>query len=177
VTAGIDGAAFTVMAWVNRGTVKGDNMVFGTNLGSNPDLYIGFRGAICGVGFLDTNASSGPVFAPFAWHHLAVRYDGTSNQDIFVDGVLVASDGGHAPYSSLGNGQHLFVGRAYSGVMAFAGAIDDARLFQQALRDDQIAAIAADRPISIHFRPGGSCLVCTSAAGFEETVRWRLIPW
>jgi Concanavalin A-like lectin/glucanases superfamily len=147
VTAGIDGAAFTVMAWVNRGTVKGDNMVFGTNLGNNPDLYIGFRGAICDVAFLDTNESSGPVFPPFAWHHWAVRYDGTSNQDIFIDGVLVASGGGHNPYDSLRNGQHLFVGRARNGSMAFAGALDDVRLFQQALRNDQIAAIAADLPI------------------------------
>jgi hypothetical protein len=36
---------------------------------------------------------------------------------------------------------------ARNGPMAFAGALDDVRLFQQALRNDQIAAIAADLPI------------------------------
>jgi hypothetical protein len=142
-TAGIAGSAFTVTAWLYRGTVKNDNMVFGTNIGGAGDLHLGFRGAACYVGFWG-NDSSGPVFSLFSWHHWAVRYDGTSNQDIFVDGVLVNSSGGHGSYSGT---NELFVGRTFGNSGAFSGAIDDARLFQVALRDDQIAAIAADMTI------------------------------
>jgi len=142
-TAGIANSAFTVMAWLYRGTVKNDNMVFGTNLNGAGDLHLGFRGAACYVGFWG-NDSSGPVFPCYQWHHWAVRYNGTSNQDIFVDGVLVHSEGGHSPY---GGFNELFVGRTFGNSGAFSGAIDDARLFQVALRNDQIAAIAADLPI------------------------------
>jgi hypothetical protein len=143
-TMGIDGAAFTVMAWLNRGTLKGDNMVFGTNLNGGGDLHLGFRGPVCYVGFWG-NDSSGPFFAPFAWHHWAVRYDDTKRtQDIFVDGVLVNSDGGHNAYSGT---NELFVGRTFGNNGAYGGAIDDARLFKAALRDDQILAIAQDKAI------------------------------
>jgi hypothetical protein len=144
-TAGI-GGAFTAMAFLYRGSVKNDNMVFGTaapNSDGSGSLHLGFRGAACYVGFWG-NDSSGPVVSCLQWHHWAVRYDGTSNQDIFIDGVLVHSEGGHGPY---GNSPELLIGRTVGNNGAFSGAIDDARLFQQALRNDQIAAIASDNPI------------------------------
>jgi hypothetical protein len=143
-TAGIATGPFTALAWVYRGSAKGDNMLFGTNLNGAGDLHLGFRNAFFHCGFWG-NDSEGPVVPLFQWHHWALRYDDSlQTQDMFVDGVLVSSSGGHGPY---GGTNELFIGITYGNGGAYSGAIDDARLFQVALRNDQIAAIAADQVI------------------------------
>ena len=107
---GIDGNPFTAMAFLNRATVKGDNMVFGTEAGVTNDLHLGFRNKVSYVGFWG-NDSAGAVVGTFQWHHWAVRYDPAiegGSQDVFIDGVLVAQDSPHMPYA--GTGETLKIG-------------------------------------------------------------------
>ena len=147
-TVGIDGGAFTVVAWINRASYKQDNMVFGTTNNNAPDLHLGFRKGWAYVGFWgnDSGAYSANLLGVNEWHHWAVRYDGTSKQEIFIDGVMINSDPGHGPYS--GSGVDLIVGHTYGNNGAFAGAIEHPRVYGGvALRDDQLAADANDNPI------------------------------
>jgi hypothetical protein len=150
-TVGIDGGPFTVVAWINRATFKQDNMVFGTSnsTGSSgkADLHLGFRKgwAYCGFWGNDSGAYVANIVGISEWHHFAVRYDGTSNQDIFIDGVLINSDPGHGAYGATGE---LIIGHTYGNRGAFSGAIEHPRVYGGvALRDDQIAADANDNPI------------------------------
>lgn len=159
---GIYQGTFTVMAWVNRTSPKLDQMVFGTIVqapcagNDQTMLHLGFRGRDTYMGFWGNDSSAPGTPAPRQWHHVAWRYSTvTTNQDIFIDGVLANSDSGHAPFS---HDQFLMIGRyvnyaggatcssgANSG--AFAGAIEYPRIFNVSLRNDQIAAAAADQPI------------------------------
>jgi hypothetical protein len=145
LTVGITGNDFTVMAWVNREILKGDNMVFGTgsdgpNTGS---LHIGFRGTSVYMGFWG-NDSNTPGIKRGEWHHMAWRYTvASSTQDIFIDGVLKHSEGGHSPYAQA---RTLLVGRTSYNSGAFCGSISDARVYTVALADADIAAVAANPP-------------------------------
>jgi hypothetical protein len=152
-TLGINPGPFTVCSWVNRDDFAStpydrDHMVFGTT--DNPTLHLGFRENNIQYGFW-ANDSIGVAKSPPAheWHHVAWRYDETGNQDILVDGVLVNSSPGHFPYSQneiLIVGAALqYDGNAKSGI--FGGALDSAQVFNVALRDDQVLAIAKDMPI------------------------------
>jgi hypothetical protein len=149
-TLGLDNKAFTVMAFVNRATIRGDNFVFGTDQGNSFSLHLGFRDKVTYMAFWG-NDSAGPIVGAFQWHHLAQRFDptvGGGSQDIFLDGVLVAHSPGHKGF--VGDGTtSLKVGRGHDPTGgAFAGAIEDARVFAGvALRDDQILAAATDQAI------------------------------
>jgi hypothetical protein len=145
-TVGIDGGAFTVMAWINRFSFKGDHMVFGTMNNGAPDLHLGFRKSQAYCGFWGNDSGALANIGIYEWHHFAVRYDGTSKQEIFLDGSLVSSDSGHAAYS--GSGVDLVVGHTFGNGGAFCGAIEHPRVYGKvALRNDQIAADAQDLPI------------------------------
>jgi hypothetical protein len=145
-TVGIDGGPFTVMAWINRHSSKNDNMVFGTMNNGAPDLHLGFRKAQVQCGFWNNDSGAYAAVGIYEWHHWAIRYDGASKQDIFIDGVMINSDPGHAPYA--GSGVNLTIGHTFGNGGAFCGAIEHPRVFgSQALRDDQIAADAADMSI------------------------------
>jgi hypothetical protein len=145
-TVGIDAGPFTVMAWINRHSFKSDNMVFGTMNNGAPDLHLGFRKSTAYCGFWGNDSGAYAPVGIYEWHHWAVRYDGTSNQDIFIDGVLINSDPGHGPY--MGSGVDLIIGHTFGNGGAFCGAIEHPRVYGGvALRNDQIAADAQDMPI------------------------------
>lgn len=144
---GIAFSDFTTMAWVNRDVLKGDNMVFGTgsdegvNVGS---LHLGFRGIQAYMGFWGNDSHTNDSFKAHEWHHLAWRYSqDTGNQDIFIDGVLKNSSANHGAFGST---RILLVGRTSYNSGAFCGSIADARVYNVALTDADIAAIAATPP-------------------------------
>jgi hypothetical protein len=153
---GIDTGPFTVCSWVNRdtfsttaGTYDRDHMVFGTT--DVPTLHLGFREANVQYGFWNNDSLAQSASPPAGeWHHVAWRYDDTTgSQDVLVDGVSVHSVQGLRPY---GQNQILIVGAAlqYDGNAKsgkFGGALDSPQVFNVALRDDQVLAIAKDMPI------------------------------
>jgi hypothetical protein len=150
---GLDNQSFTVMAWVNRTCYKEDNMVFGSGAGSGSYLHLGFRRGEAYFGVWNGNDSSayvGNIVGIYEWHHWAERYDADAKtQSIFIDGAQVYSEPGD-PF--LGFQTNLTVGGnygyAFAGAGCFAGSIEHPRVFGgQALRNDQIAADAADMPI------------------------------
>jgi hypothetical protein len=147
LTLGITQNDFTVAAWISRDVLKGDNMVFGTgsddstNTGS---LHLGFRGTDVYMGFWgnDSNVASG--FKSHEWHHMAWRYKiDTGSQDIFIDGVLKHSSAGHNAYAQA---RILLCGRTSYNSGAFCGSISDWRVYNTALADADISALAATPP-------------------------------
>jgi hypothetical protein len=143
---GITQNDFTVAAWVNRDIGKGDNMVFGTGSDDNTSggsLHLGFRGLDVYMGFWG-NDSNTPGIKIHEWHHMAWRYTlDSGNQDIFIDGVLKNSSPSHGGYSQA---RILLIGRTSYNAGAFCGSISDARVYNMALADADIAALAATPP-------------------------------
>ena len=147
-SVGIDSGPFTVMAWVNRFSFKGDHMVFGTMNNAAPDLHLGFRKSQAYSGFWGNDSGVIVHIGIYEWHHFAVSHDGKSPgvQAIYIDGVPVSKEANHNPY--VGSGVDLTIGHTFGNGGAFCGAIEHPRVYGGvALMDDQIAADAADLPI------------------------------
>jgi len=80
---------------------------------------------------------------PSVWHHLAARWDGTT-QDILIDGAVVAtevSDDDAWDDNTVNIGADIENG-ALAG--PFAGIIDEVRLYDYSLADDEIALLVAE---------------------------------
>jgi hypothetical protein len=144
--------SFTMMAWVNRSNLRhGDQMVFGTTgfRDTGYALHLGFRNYDTHFGTWtgDSDAIMMPTPAANAWHHMVWRYTAsTKTQDIILDGVL-ANTATNPPFEAAD--QIFLIGAAFpiGDNGAFAGLIEYPRVFNVALRDDQVAAAAKDQPI------------------------------
>ncbi|HOW73949.1 MAG TPA: right-handed parallel beta-helix repeat-containing protein [Phycisphaerae bacterium] len=71
------------------------------------------------------------------WHHLAMSYDGKTLK-VYLDGRLVASKGVNRKRSA--GTTSLVIGRRQDGYVTFKGIIDEVRLYNRALPDDEIRA-------------------------------------
>ncbi len=140
----IQNGPFTVMAWVKRGNLYGDNMVFGTGDDGTDagSLHMGFRYGHVYMGFWGNDSHGGGVLRN-EWHHVAWRFDGSTTQDIFVDGELVSTDPGRSIYN---DDRQLLVGRTTYNNGAYFGSLADVRVYNDKLSDADIAAIAASLP-------------------------------
>jgi len=78
-----------------------------------------------------------------AFHHVAVRYDGTI-KSIFLDGANV---GDSQPFPGISfDSSSIFIGEDVDNdapIAPFVGRIDDARLYNRALADAEIATLAS----------------------------------
>ena len=77
------------------------------------------------------------------WFHLAATYDGTTTK-LFIDGVLNAS--GSGPAAIVSNNLPLGIGAESTLVSPLSGNIDDARIYNRALSEGEIAALASTTP-------------------------------
>ncbi len=153
-TLGIYNGSFTAMAWVNRTSIKSDNMVFGTNggpCGIRRLLHLGFRGRDTYMGFWGNDSAAAGVPPALSWHHVAWRYDGVKQtQTIFIDGAVANSDNNHKPYDQ----EFVVIIGRYVALQgsncnstdsgAYAGALEYPRIFNVPLSDNQIKNAAND---------------------------------
>lgn len=93
------------------------------------------------------NAGGISVFTPLsysdgAFHHFAIRKSGTSSQ-IFIDGTEIAE--GNAAAGNFSGLTEFVIGQnsANSATRFFVGSLDDIRVYDSAIPDAEIAAIAA----------------------------------
>jgi hypothetical protein len=161
---------YTVMAWVNLDDQSGDHMVFGTPPPNAPgsgnasagSLHLGFRGASVyygwwGAGVLRDSSYPQYIGQIGEWHHIAWRFTGSASpgyQDIFQDGLLynrfrtplyyggILPENNNVPNVPV----NLLIGRTVANNGAYSGSLSDVRVYNVALSDDDIAAIAASPP-------------------------------
>lgn len=73
------------------------------------------------------------------WHHIVATKNGTSRIDLYVDGKLNASDTSLAATGTLANNQVLRLGDDDADATnAFAGNIDEVKIYRQALNETQV---------------------------------------
>jgi hypothetical protein len=145
---------FTVATWVNwseLGTNWQRIFDFGTGMTVNmfltPSTGGNIRFAITtgGSGGESRLNSSAPL--PNGWHHVAVTIDSTSmTMALYLDGEIVASGSTQLTPSDLGQTTNNWLGRSqYDTDDYFAGSLDDFRIYNIALSEEQIRYIAGDR--------------------------------
>ncbi|MEM7754551.1 MAG: LamG domain-containing protein [Planctomycetota bacterium] len=109
----------------------------------------------------------GPIAAS-GWSHVAVTQDGDAGtRALYVDGVEVAT-GVAAAADGAGP---LWIGAAYPSGEAFAGNIDDVRVWDRAIGVDEVAELAT--PTAYHVRTTGS----NGLAGTSPATAWRTIEY
>lgn len=147
---------YTAMAWVKFNNQNGDNMVFGQGTGNR--VHLGSRGDEYWSGHWGDDINSGGAFGPELntdianWHHVAWTNANDGTQEIFVDGVSVAS-GGSPSLGQFIPGNDLLIGTSGNGG-SFNGLLDEVKIFDTLLTPAEIVAASSVVP-----EPSGCVLV------------------
>ena len=76
------------------------------------------------------------------WHHVGFVWD-RSRRHLYADGVEVAVDAGAInPLASSDGGMFIGAGKSLDASGCFSGLIDDVRIYDQALDDEEVEALA-----------------------------------
>ena len=175
---------FTAAAWINIGAFDGgDESVFGQlGGGLNNALHLVIRSQKPYMGFFGNDTGGATTLSTNTWFHIAWRYtQATGEQAIYVNGTLDTSTTGHAPLQGT---SAVLIGRWGSGGY-LTGMIDDARIYNRALTNSEIASIASGNlgaglvpsgvaaSLSGTYKTG-AFLVDINADGVKETVSFVL---
>lgn len=86
---------------------------------------------------------SGTVITNLQWHHVGVVYDVDSlHRRLYVDGILSAEDTTVVAGLPSDGGLHIGAGRDLDPASFFLGMIDDVRIYNVALSDEKVEALA-----------------------------------
>ncbi len=141
-------ADFSMAYWVHTSaTSRMHALSLGDSVGSNVDFD--FNDATYGLGvYWNGNGALGiwPATIPIGaltdgtWHHLVLRRVG-AQVSLYVDGALTGS----ATYLGvIGEPSLLRIGRGSYVTLGWRGVIDDVRIYDRALGDDEIMALSTD---------------------------------
>ena len=171
------GGVYTAMAWVNWngttsvGGAQGDHVVFGAEdgPGNNSMLHHGIRdesdGSHAHYGGWGNDLNNGGIVTPGEWTHLTFQFDGT-DKVIYINGVeTIRGAGGPLASEALnviigGHGRDA----ADPAGMSFNGAIDEVKIFDEALTVEMIQAAMIPTGGA-----GGSGLKVTEISVDQET--------
>ncbi len=128
----LNGTSFTIEFWARRSAFAAVQMILSQGQAAAfAGLEIGFQSDDRFVFSFEETGADSPLVTPDTTtdsegHHWAVRYDGLDrSRTIYRDGIAIASDIAHAPFSAAGA---LRIGRGLGGD-CFAGDLDDVRIW------------------------------------------------
>lgn len=161
----LNGDIFTLSYWVKPTTNQGNaGLERLTSRGGDAfETAIGDRNAVGGAPDLTLSYFQGAWISTETqvalnlWSHVTWRNLGTGPEDmeLFVDGVSVFIGPGVPPVPE---GSLLNIGTRHNNVEGFEGLIDDVRLYDNALSDEEIAALA------VIPEPASTCLLLFGVA-------------
>ncbi len=140
----ISGSDFTISTWVNLAASGVDQTVLSHGVaGANTELVMGFDASDhLFVSFGGSTLTCPGTFSSGNWYNIAVGYDAASNvRTLFVNGIAVVSDSPDEDFLGAGVidiGVDSFTSSDY-----FNGKIDDLRIYDQRLTNEQIEDIAS----------------------------------
>jgi RHS repeat-associated protein len=148
-------ASYTVAAWARITDISANRTIVSKDGSSTSGFFLNYVAADNKWAFSRVSAdneSATPVratsnVAPTVgkWTHLAGVYDtATAKMKLYVNGVLQTTTAATGGWNASGN---YVVGRAKwagANANAFAGSIDDVRIYGSALTDTQVANLAGD---------------------------------
>jgi len=146
----------TVSAWVNRGADANWNMIISREIKDGPSEYFGLavvkNKALFSVdsdGAHYKNIKSMDDMPVGEWVHLAGSYDNASFK-LYVNGRLAKSESYSVPFKYQDENPIIIGGNTNSKgrtwVDCFHGQIDEVRLYNRALNEQEVSALAADQP-------------------------------
>jgi hypothetical protein len=142
-------SSFTVAAWVNNPEIAESECILSWAGRGGPDAttaQFGYGtqrefGAVGHWGFADMGFRGAPPQAG-QWHHLAVVFDGVIER-VYVNGQL---DNAEAKMLLMHEGRPVYVGASEPGTEYFDGYLASLRVYDRALNEEQVRALAARSP-------------------------------
>ncbi len=141
--------SFSVFAWIKSGA-PGQVIVSQTDGDGTGETWLGgdtFDGKLMtGLRPPDTRSPTPPMVSDFVitdglWHHVGIVVTDRGVRSLYVDGMRVAADtqGVELPFSN--GGIYIGADKNLDAGTFFSGLIDDVRIYNQALTQEQIAVI------------------------------------
>ena len=133
----------TIEGWINPsvGSSGWRTIVSKFETGPRKDIYFYLYSNSLGIalsGPRDSNWTPGISISTGVWTHVAVTYDGF-NIRLFKNGVNEATVSASGSLSLATNGNPLYIGQnTYWGDECFVGIIDEVRIFNRALTEEEI---------------------------------------
>jgi hypothetical protein len=149
-----DSTNFTLSGWFNRNTFATDDTIIaksngqaGSDTGYN--VYIDDATdkltVVANDGTDQYKKESVSTFTATGWHHFALSWDDNSsaNTKLFIDGVseTTTNTGTFANVNSLANALTFRLGAESDNGNPFDGQIDEARVYNRALSDDEVSQL------------------------------------
>ena len=120
-----------------------------------------------GGNFVRTGESG--AFTNADWHHVVLQRTG-SDVELYIDAAFQ----GRTEYTAtMGSLNRLVVGRGSFVDYWWDGSVDEVRIYDRFLSQEEIAQLAGDRPFLEVLSPNGGE---TWASGSNQTIRWRADP-
>jgi len=144
IDQGSGGGGATLMAWVRpRSSSGGDHHIVSTDDG-NRDWSLLRTGDTWAVFAGDGAHLTAGYVEEDQWQHVAAIFDPSGVTKLFKNGALIETwtQVGHNPVNG-----HVTVGALPGGGAHFDGRIDDVRVFDHAIRDEDVQLIYASAPI------------------------------
>ncbi len=147
---GLRNSSFTVGCFVKFTEILdfGDNAILGNlESGYRRGLHLILRSGYPYFGLWANDFMSDEKLKPNVWYHLAWRYIiETGEESIFLNGKLIGSSDGHPPYSGTGD---IHLGSALSSGASLRGYIDNFRIWNRPLGNEEINRLFLDEEIKI----------------------------
>lgn len=139
-------SSLTMAAWVNAASGYSELFSFDNRVMLRIDDPNSGRGVSAiyhdGAGY--HALGSGEFIAGDGWHHVAMTFDGATNEmSLYLDGVLASQDT-YASGISHSGGNLVLGSNPVSSTLFLDGLVDDSRVYTRALGGDEIAVLAAD---------------------------------
>jgi len=134
----------TVSCWINSANLapydywiaKEDSFRFGTSNNKNKPRFGFYRS-----GWKQETTGSDYLFDGNIWYHVAATFNSTEPETVilYVNGTEVHRQSGFAGTGNMESGTgDIYIGTRYGLTAGFEGSIDDVRLWQRALSQDEI---------------------------------------
>ncbi|MCF6153372.1 MAG: hypothetical protein E3K38_14035 [Candidatus Kuenenia stuttgartiensis] len=131
--------AFSIGAWIKISSL-GKHMIIGKTF-QTYQLYVSSEGKIIFQRNAATPISYNAGLVPDTWYHVAVTFDTTNGISLYLDGVLVSTNGDITVTNQ--NNVRTKIGAAGSTAQNFfSGAIDEVRIYNRALTSQEVEFIS-----------------------------------
>jgi len=152
VQSEIGGGNVTVMAWVNVDNFNGPGRFYQNHIysdlnnGANGQMFLNLDSADDAVsmaywdGGIQQRSTVDNTFSLNTWHHVAGKYDGT-NVTPYIDGQPSLGDSDTVGFGGDVSGPFIGAGFSLSSAYYIDGTIEDVRIYDTDLSDQQISDI------------------------------------
>jgi hypothetical protein len=143
------GGSFSIFAWI-QGGAPGQVIISQTDGEGTGEIWLGADTVdgklMTGLRPPDTRSPTPPMVSDFVitdglWHHVGIVVTSREVRSLYVDGMRVAYDTKGVDLFSCDGGLYFGANKHLNATSFFSGLIDDVRIYDVALRIEQIEAI------------------------------------